>query len=157
MSRGTANEAIQRLSYLTMHFSTERVVARTRSQPHRCRGLLNVAQSRRVLPSLVDPSPPTDPHSWTSEDVCQWVREVKSAHKKQHYFSKVKESRYKNFRGEMLCSLRKDIFLAFESGFAGEHLFEDLQRRIRSECVAFAICHCVCMWLFQQQLGDRTC
>lgn len=101
-----------------------------------------------MLPSLVDPSPPTDPHSWTSEDVCQWVREVKSAHKKQHYFSKVKESRYKNFRGEMLCSLRKDIFLAFESGFAGEHLFEDLQKRIRSEylncfcCLSLCVCGC---------------
>lgn len=84
----------------------------------------------------------TDPHSWTSDHVCQWIREVKNTHKKQHYFSKVKESRYKNFRGEMLCSLRKDIFLAFEAGFAGEHLFEDLQRRIRSELACLCVCVC---------------
>ncbi len=88
---------------------------------------------------------PTDPHSWTPEDVCQWVQEVKSTQKRQNYFSKVKESRYKNFRGEMLCNLRKDIFLAFESGFAGEHLFEDLQRRIRSEStVSCGVLRTVC-------------
>ena len=99
-----------------------------------------------------------DPHHWEAAHVVAWIKLVKKESKNSQYLAKVKADRYKSFKGQVLCNLRKDIFLAFEPGVAGEVLYKDLHKRVQCElcvcelcvcvvraCVCVCVCVCVCM------------